>query len=811
MGARWRWIGCLVGLSACAQQVDPLPPRALERSGQVAFACRDADGAFLSLDACDLDAARADSSAPRPLAFVSQVARGQVAAVDLASGRILDADPRVPGYSFSTVAEAPSGLVVPPTSPRALYLTSGVAPLLEAHPMDRMLPGGGVHERLDVLSLPAAASGLEVDPAGRVLLASIPEAGQVVLVPIGTDGSLGGPTAMSLPAADSLPDVVDLRGLDSLPVTASPSSFERLCLPAGQALPRVVPGAPGGMLPVEPRPSAIALEPSPGADGLARNVLHAWVADPGLGAVHKVHVVPDDLAASSVELVLRLGVPVEAVAVTPLLPAFDADGACVPARYLYAVDGSDGALLAVDVSDEGSPSFGAVLPIGPASDPMRLRFGEALVTALTVLAPGYPSGADPCGALPWCDPNGERAEVGPEWLRGVFLAVGLSDGTVRVVDVLDLDAPCRGAAEGTAPACGEPDVEPEVYVRRHRPRLGSVFGEGPLLSGTPVATVGRVRSRVLPDGASESGGPLRLEPWPSGCPEGSRPLYPLPQEGPAVLCVSSDPWRVRAQRWTVRWEGGLPGARGAAGMLFDGGRFEVRDPGLDLCAAGVLGADEVPSTPGAFEAGYAGDQLEILGDPPAWLLEERPECARFAGDQRARLRFAVERSETRAVLLGRALGDGSLEDLARCYPDGAAFVVRARGAFVVTASRSAPRHRVRSDAEGRCRVDASLPGSWRLRARYGQPFDNGEVVFTLQVPDGGQPLEGGAEAALVFDVASVAPVLGVDLCEPGDRTCASSLPRMLRGAFERLFVVDGGDRGLGGMRLQPFDLDQIFL
>ncbi len=803
------WGGLWIGLVACSQQAASVPIRALERSGQVAFACRGGDGAsFLPLSECDLERARSEASAPRPLAFVSQVARGQVAAVDLAAGKVLDADPRIPGYSFATVAEAPSGLAIPPTSPRALYLTSSVAPLIEAHPLDRMLPGGGVHERLDVLPLPSAASGLQVDATGRLLLAPLPDAGSVVLVPIEADGSLGAPETVLLPGDDALPDVVDLRVLDALPVTASPTSFERICPPSGASLPVATLGAPGSLASGAPRPQALAWEPS-GVE--APTISHAWVADPGLGAVHKLHVDASDPAASNVELSIRLGVAVEAVAVTPMVPAFGADGTCVPARYLYAIDGADGSLLAVDLSEEGAPSFGAVLPIGTGANPMRLRFGDALVTSLTILTPGYPVASDPCGELPWCGPETERSEVGPEWLRGVFLAVGLSDGTVRIVDVLDLDAPCRGTPGASAPACGEPGVEPEVYVRRHRPRLGARVVSGPTLSGTPLLTVDRVRSRLLPDGSSESGGPLRLAVWEDGCPGGSRPLYPLPQEGKPVLCVSVDPWRVRAQRWTVRWEGALPGSRGGDGVLRDGGRFEVRDPAVDLCEAGVLGSEDVPDGGDAPEVGYEGDQLEVLGEPPAWRIEERPECARFAGEGAARLRFAVRRSERHGLLLGRALGDGSLDDLARCYPDGVAFLVRARGRFVVTGSRSVPRHRVRPDGEGRCRVDPSLPTTWRLRARSDRPFDNGVVAFWLRAADGGEPLESGVDVTLTFDVGAVAPVLGVDLCEPRDRSCSSSLPAMLREAFGRLFVVDGGDRGLGGMNLRPFDLEQVFL
>ncbi len=804
------WSTLLLVCSACSATATPPIVRSLERSGAVAFLCRDSDGRLLDLASCDLERALADETAPRPLGLLTQVDRGQIATVDLASGRVLDADRRIPGYSFPTVLEAPVGVAVSPFAPRVLVVASGAQPLLEAYEPEQVLPGGR-GERSQRLALPAPASALEVGPGGRVLLAPMPEAGAVALIPMGDDGQLGAPVFVEPPAPDELPAPVDTTALPSIPAPARRASFEQVCVPDDVRLPAVqtLPPGPSDAM-VSARPVAVAFEPAEAAGRPSPDEpVHAWVADAARGALYRLHVEPGALDRSGVEQTVVLDAPVRALAVTPRVPAVGEDGGCVAARYLYAVDDRDGSLIAVDVSDEGSPSFGAVLPIGPASDPMRWRFGRAVVTALRVVAPDYPSDPEPCGALPWCDPAAALGRVGPDELRGVFVALGLSDGTVRIVDVLDLDAPCRGRPGVAPPRCGDPTGEAEVYVRRHRPRLGAVPAAGPSLLSAPLAVVDRIRGRVLPDGSPESGAPLRFEPFTEGCPEGSRRLFPAPEEGPAVLCVGADPWVVRSERWTLTWEGPLPGGRAGGGRLEDGRRFVVTDPGFDFCTAGVVGRDDVPDDPAMPEAGYGGDVLEVLGEPSEAVIEAEPACARFAGTEPASLRFAVQAAWAGEVVLGEALGEGRLEDLARCYPEGAAFRVRAREAFAVTGSRTPALHRVRVDEEGRCRVDGTLPATRVLRARFGRRFDNGAIGFVL-APNGGETLAAGSEATVTLDVGGVAPTLGADLCPVDDRQCSSSTPTSVRNAFGWLFVTDGGDRGLGGLRLQPFSLEQVY-
>lgn len=53
-------------------------------------------------------------------AVVTQSTRGEVAAVDLVSRRVLDSDKLVPGYTFLDTGGLPSAIVVPPTLPRAV-------------------------------------------------------------------------------------------------------------------------------------------------------------------------------------------------------------------------------------------------------------------------------------------------------------------------------------------------------------------------------------------------------------------------------------------------------------------------------------------------------------------------------------------------------------------------------------------------------------------------------------------------------------------------------------------------------------------
>ena len=70
-------------------------------------------------------------------------------------------------------------------------------------------------------------------------------------------------------------------------------------------------------------------------------------------------------------------------------------------------------------------------------------------------------------------------------MRGVFLAVSLSNGTMFFLDIYDLNAPCRGG-EG-AIACSLAETGPDQFasIRRHRRRFGFTPSTFIAIDGTP--------------------------------------------------------------------------------------------------------------------------------------------------------------------------------------------------------------------------------------------------------------------------------------------------------------------------------------
>ncbi|MCA9506574.1 MAG: hypothetical protein KC616_26040, partial [Myxococcales bacterium] len=72
--------------------------------------------------------------------LVTQTARGEVATVDLRVNVVLDADVRVPGYTFVRVGEVPTALVVPPDDPSVTYIADFGSRRVEWVPTDRFRP-----------------------------------------------------------------------------------------------------------------------------------------------------------------------------------------------------------------------------------------------------------------------------------------------------------------------------------------------------------------------------------------------------------------------------------------------------------------------------------------------------------------------------------------------------------------------------------------------------------------------------------------------------------------------------------------------
>lgn len=853
MAATWRLVSLALCAVACGRADTGVQPSTFDRANAVAFTCLDKEeGILVPLDencaTIDPDARYAT------IALVAQTARGQVASVDLATGRVLDNNPAVPGFNFYVVLAKPSGLAVRPDQPTFTYVASFGTSRVQAVPTDRLVPGALPTGAMphDVI-LPGPPTDIAMAPDGNALFVAVPEtrvppelddagvpmdatmpvdaapfdagaedggpdgssdgapedgsledadvdggtvdaggtegegdlaaAGGVFMIPLDAEGRLGDPVPLDLHAAVDPPD---LRDLAELPPSADVGVTELACTPEPVAPPRPT----AGLAPPEPLPGMdmaqahpVALEMDPFTDILL-------VADDRLPLIHRIDVSttpPMALPPWSV------GAPTRGLALTPpvpVRPGEDAPGA----RYLFAIDDRDESVLVVDYT-EGAASEGAVLPVstsGSRTDRLMLPSG---VTAIGILTPGYDA-LDPGAPGPRCTPGSDLEEnAGAPQLRGVFLAAGLSDGTLRIVDVHDLDLECRGF-----PDCAGLDEDQAVFSRRHAPRIQQAPANSFILTSPPLFRFRGASSRVAPDGTMETGEAPGMIPF-DACPEGTRQAFPL-DTGDPVACVAADPWALRAQRWLAVWQGLIPGT-GNQGFLRQDDSMDV--PGGALCARGVVGSED-PPTDLPF---YPGDALVITASVPA---EAPADCASLEDLEGQDLAFRIRAVRQTGLDLAEPLGDYSLDDVRRCFAQPVTFQVRTSGAFTVAGAVSGFLHRRRADQDGACVTDETRDPFLRGRALEGEPFQNTQLAFQIR------PLEDTADALapdvpleLQLDVGGASTTQHVQLGVRANVT-VPVLPAAVEfnPVLGRLYVVDTANRGLLEIDPQPLRITRPF-
>lgn len=211
-------------------------------------------------------------------------------------------------------------------------------------------------------------------------------------------------------------------------------------------------------------PPSQATAPVPAGMALSGSTL--YVADSALPVVHVIDVTdpcaPSEsarsLLPSSYEAPSRT-VTTSRLAVSPLTP--------MNKQYLYAIDPGDkpASVLVFDLSDTGETGRAPVVFDGaarqPFSAPDRLRFASP-AKDVNIVMRDFPT-ADPttgvgqfgltCDPDPTHDPNSPgalyrsnadfTAGASPLNLRGTFGFVMLENGQIPVIDIEDLDQPCR--------------------------------------------------------------------------------------------------------------------------------------------------------------------------------------------------------------------------------------------------------------------------------------------------------------------------------------------------------------------------------
>lgn len=787
----------------CRQNPTLVVPPSFERPGAMAFFCYDTETrAAVPIAECDgLQGVTTETKALT--ALVAQTARGEIASVDLRLDRVIDADIRVPGFTFVQVGEVPSAIVVPPNQPSVTYVASFGSRRIEYYPTSDFredIDAVGSSGRGEI-PLSDGPIDLVLTEAEDALITALPERGQLAVMAVQADLSLGEPVTIDLALPDPLPMAVEPP--DTIPV------YERFCPTTLEV--RSPRAGLGESVEADPllgsQPSRLFV------DG---DVL--LVTDAAQPVIHRFAIEGTTLTPMEP---LMPGARIRELALTPVVPALPGgDLTTEPARFLYAIDADEGSVLVMDYLDT-STTFGAVLPVHVGEgrwDRIRLA-GRA--RSIDIMTPGFPetSNCDPSSDVPE-----ERVEsLTPTRITGVFAAIGLANGLVEVVDIHDLDMACRGGAGCTNPL---QELDERVFIRRHAPRIGAFVTAASQTIGTPTFAFEGAPGRIEVDGSAGGGGPGLAQS--AACAPFMDPIFPSDSaensdEGlDPLICAIVEPWSARAERWDTSWEGPIPGAvSGAASLNPTELRIEI--PGHNLCARGVLGRNDITAsmlTGEDPESLYTGDQVFITTDPPEFDGELAfQDCERFVAD------VDGVRDEVGLVIL--EANDESLlvddpEGVLACFRDpttGASSLfgmeVRVNDAFAVVGAASRFVHRVVANEEGNCRIDREGQPwvvddpSTHLNARAFNdvPYTNPYVGFTINNAGGLR----NETAVLTFAVGTIPPALVVDVGIRGRGRLSTIIDGMrYSDTDERLYVIDSNIDSFVQVELDPFQREQTF-
>lgn len=759
-----------VGCSADAIEVQP---RSFIQPGDFAFACF-GPTTPLPLSNC-VEGAASDVELH---ALIVQQARGEVASVDLEDNRVEDTDIRIPGFTFVLAGELPSAIAVPKGSdarpPQYAYVANYGSLDLDAIPLDRFSPDiGDALAPMNVdLSMYGAPEDVVLSPDETSLFVAIPEDGSILRIPVASDGLLDASMIERIPLGTTIP---------MAPAAAMPPHYCRACanepmMGSATCGGEVASPWPDGGLP--PRmPVMRGAVPQPVGLTLDAEASVILVADASLPIVHRY-----DLATAALLEPIPVGVPTDALAVTPLVAPIV--GGTPSVRYLYAIDATDRSVLVAEY-----PS-GAVQAVNPAIDGQRDRLNlTAPALALEVGSPESGAAVDP------------ESEVGATIMRGVFLFVLTTEGAVNVVDIEDDDAIRRSDDSCNLNGTRVSDY----FIQRHSPRLDVTRSDTGGIIGSPLARRDGRASSVAEDGTTDVG----LSLGTAVCAAPYESVYP--PEGGARVCAFADPWVRVAEDWSATYEGTIPTSNGGrgnlAGAVFTG---EAR-----FCARGVLGRDNAPVLDGAP---FDGDLLAVLGPLPTSSTADCQATFMGANGEFREVLIPIVRSFEDRLELGTprpiridaaTTRDVNLATVEACFPELVNYEVRTGGRYAVIGSTTGFLHRVIGDPllpvpmpgeAGRpCVLDATQPAERTGRAVHGVEFANGRVRFKID----GDPPTAGEEIVVSFslrnpNVRLLADVSGVD--------SGVAAPGAVRWNPNdgRLYVVDTGNRGLIQYGLAPF-------
>jgi hypothetical protein len=717
--ARSLWLAlAIIGGAGCSDARQPPQPASFDRPTDVAFVCLK-DGELAEVADCDVE--RSDRALH---ALVTQSARGEVAAVNLATDRILDNRRDIPGYTFVPTGELPIAIAISPTKPELTYVASygsrDVRVMRTKVLLGLSTEAGEVQEPISLTigadggSFGGTPSDMLLTPDESALIVTLSDVGKVARLPL---------VQCAEGDSECEPGVIDEGGITfvDLPtaVPATPTavvtedSYAKTC---GEYQRPPLPIAPA---PAEPlaaaaaRPVAIAIDSACESCGDGRLL----IADEALPLLHVLDLAALGAGTDPVLAPIPTGAPTRDVVVTPRVPtAFQSaseemDEGAAPATYfVYAIDAVDGSVLVL----ENDALLAVNRDTGGRADrlPLQSRIGAPapLAIALEVVTPQfrvgrsdyaqyvetYSSEADVVSSRSVCLDDAHTV-VTPRRLRGVFLSAAMADGTVRIIDVHDMELrACRD--------CDRPVINPDneslphaPIVVRHHPRLVTdpvAVNEGdreelrPDTSAGVVVRTGRFGLRNNGTVAS----PLSPTFGCFSCAEGLEQALPDPEDQAeaasnadqaqedggaldelanicteALVCGLSDPWAAAPTTYTASFEVGLPNTSSGDGRFVAPGEpgnvsglLELHST-TEFCERGTLGRDDIAGardaatcvpfetrevvdgeeryTPGS--APLLGDQIvilsEVLSDRALEALDRNPEERRICGEIRAKL------------------------------------------------------------------------------------------------------------------------------------------------------------------------------
>lgn len=879
-------LACMLALVSCRGQGSNVVLASLDRSEKIGLLCADVEQSTgnlydffgtLPLALCEEDGSLSDDANAQLLGAVTQVASGTVAVVNFSNNTIFDTNVTVPGVTALRVGEQPTAIQISDVDSRYTYVSSFSPQSVQAIPTREVITGSALPPDDDAPALERQELRLDAGPTDlalyelatfqpvtengevvgarttviyRYLFAALPALGQVVQMEVQVDNATGAQTfgeitAFDLPAYDceSVTPVV--------PPASDANDYNRICPEdfdnrgEGRFIKTVrttVPcreGRGDG-----PMPFTLTIDRGNPSDPEDDVLL---VSDANQPVIHRFTLSPTGGVETTPVVTLA---PTNDLAVTPFVPASsDPSDRAATLRYLYAVSAADGSVLAVDYTDSSS-TFGAVLPVlagitaraneENVESRNRVRSSFSNARAIEVLTPFYDLETDPeTGGLRIpdddpetniCDPNDDDAFAlaqNPRNMRGVFLGVSLSNGTLFFLDIYDLNAPCRGGQGAVACTLAETGPDRFASIRRHRRRFGFTPTTFVSIDGTPS-----LQFNAAPGGLSEINGQAINSDGPGlafiECPASMINVFGVPPSGSdadGLICASSQVWSSFTQRWDARWQGLIPQSEGGLGLFADAS-FEG-EPGnwflagdVPFCSVGVLGEQGgTPSDTGLSIdqlAGYAGDRLVITGELPP-NTEDDPNCEQFVDllediDDR-QVWFPIRRAFNDELQIGPAPATArySLDDVRACFNQLTQYQIHTRGVYTVTGNVTGFINRIVANENGECvfdedrpvvadDVDTFLTG----RAFAGTQFINPLVSFEIQ--DFPVSPTDATVALLNFNILNQ---FGTELLDTGGSVASLPASMLFSSENDQLFFIDF-QAGVRQIIFDPLNIVQTF-